>query len=73
MKEDKTNKTKSKLYGGLITDSAKSPIELKFTNYSINNYQGDFSQGQKAVRTKIPNSGINADVGYWHTSRGKSL
>ena len=50
--------TKSKLYAGLITDSSKSPIELKFTNYSINNYQSDFSQGQKTVRTKILNSGI---------------
>ena len=50
--------TESKLGTGLVTDSAKKTIELKNTDYSINKFQSDFSNGQKTVRTKIPNSGV---------------
>ena len=50
--------TKSKLGTGLGTDNTKKAIELKFTDYSINKFQSDFSKGQKTVRTKIPNSGL---------------
>ena len=48
----------SKLGTGLVTDSPQKPMELKFTDYSINKFQSDFSTGKKTIRTKILNSGI---------------
>ena len=47
-----------KLDTGLITDGPKKLKELKFTDYSINKFQSDFSKGRKTIRTNIPNSGI---------------
>ena len=47
-----------KLGTGLVTDSPQKPMELKFTDYSINKFQSDFSTGKKTIRTKILNSGI---------------
>ena len=47
-----------KLDTGLITDGPKKLKELKFTDYSINKFQSDFSKGRKTIRTRIPNSGI---------------
>ena len=47
-----------KLGTGLCTDSPKKIIDLKFTDYSINKFQSDFSTGKKTIRTKILNSGI---------------
>ena len=52
------SKTESKLDTGLITDGPKKLKELKFTDYSINKFQSDFSKGRKTIRTNIPNSGI---------------
>ena len=47
-----------KLGTGLVTYSPQKPMELKFTDYSINKFQSDFSTGKKTIRTKILNSGI---------------
>ena len=47
-----------KLDTGLCTDSPKKIIDLKFTDYSINKFQSDFSKGRKTIRTKILNSGV---------------
>ena len=47
-----------KLGTGLGTDSPKKTIDLKYTDYSINKFQSDFSTGKKTIRTKILNSGI---------------
>ena len=52
MKEDITNKTKSKLVVRLVEQG------LKFTDYAINKHQSTFTDGQKSVFTKIINSGI---------------
>ena len=43
MKRTADSKTESKLDNGLITDSPKKSKELKFTDYSINKFQSDFS------------------------------
>jgi hypothetical protein len=50
--------TTGKLGTGLVTDSTKNIEELKFTDYSINKFQSDFSKGHNTIRTKISNSGI---------------
>ena len=39
--------TESKLDTGLETTSADKPKELKFTDYSIDNYESDFTQKTK--------------------------
>ena len=58
MKDSATNERKSKLDTGLETRKVKKQIDLKFTDYSINKYQSDFSTGKKTIKTPIPNSGI---------------
>ena len=56
--------TESKLDTGLETTSANKPKELKFTDYSINYYESDFTQKtkkgkiKKTIKTKIVNSGL---------------
>ena len=55
---DMKRTTESKLDTRLITDGPKKLKELKFTDYSINKFQSDFSTGKKTIRTKILNSGI---------------
>ena len=51
-----------KLDTGLETDSPKKTIDLKFTDYSINKFQSDFSKNKKTIKTKITNSGIKGLV-----------
>lgn len=54
--------TTGKLDTGLETDSPKKTIDLKFTDYSINKFQSDFSKNKKTIKTKITNSGIKGLV-----------
>ena len=58
MKRTTDSKTESKLDTSLETGEAKKTVEIKFTDYSINKFQSDFSKGRKTIRTNIPNSGI---------------
>ena len=51
MKDSATNESKSKLDTGLETRKVKKQIDLKFTDYSINKYQSDFSTGKKTIKT----------------------
>ena len=47
-----------KLGTGLGTDSTQKTAELKFTDYSINKFQSDFTSGKKNIRTRFINSGV---------------
>ena len=50
--------TESELGTPLGPGEPKKQEELKFTDYSINKFQSDFSSGRKKIRTKIENSGL---------------
>jgi len=50
--------TTSKLGTGLENSSTNKSTELRFTDYSINKFQSDFSLGQITIKTKIENSGL---------------
>ena len=47
-----------KLDTRLVTGEAKKQEELKFTDYSINKFESNFSKGQKTIRTRILKSGL---------------
>ncbi|MDA9105982.1 hypothetical protein N9J74_00510 [Candidatus Pelagibacter sp.] len=50
--------TTDKLDTRLVTGDVKKQEQLKFTDYSINKFQSNFSKGQKTIRTKILKSGL---------------